>query len=298
MRIGAYECLTAMAPAGSGSARWCVAERDGRRYFLKQFLSPVSANAAYRSVRELQAARCAAFEKRKRRLYEALGCVPGGGAVPVADFFLLGGHYYAASEYIENMRTLEEARGYAPRFKRAALYGLARALSRLHAQGVVHADLKPEHILVERAGDAVRVRLIDFDSGFLEGEPPDEIEGDPLYMAPEAYLRMRGENVPVTRAADTFALGVLTHWLWAGGPPRTRAAYPYEAALEGGSLAFSADVPLPYRWQIKRMLAADPATRPGDGELERFFAPVETPAPPKGRAGGLERLMKKDAPTF
>ena len=41
MRIGGYECQTPLATAGSGGARWCVAVKDGRRYFLKQFLSPV-----------------------------------------------------------------------------------------------------------------------------------------------------------------------------------------------------------------------------------------------------------------
>jgi len=218
MRIGGYDCETPLRTAGSGGARWCVATRGGRRYFLKQFLTPVQpvpGAAMSPALREKRLMRCEAFEARKRALYAALRCALGDCAVPVTDFFAFEGRYYAASEYIPTpFETFDTIGLVQPRTARELLFALAVCLGSLHAQGVVHADLKPEHVMLTREGDGFRVRLIDFDSGFLEGDPPTEprdIEGDPVYLAPETYLRMTGETAALTRQVDTFAFAAIAH---------------------------------------------------------------------------------------
>ena len=285
MKIGAYECLTPFVTAGSGSACWCVAEKDGQRWFIKQFLSPVrpqtdDGTPLYRR----RVARCEAFEEGKRRLYAALACVLGESLVPVSDFFLEQGHYYSVSEYIADPALcFENARDLQPHTTRELLHELALCLLRLHAQGVVHADLRPDHALMQLEGRRYRVRLIDFDSGFLEEEPPDgdAIEGDPVYLAPEAYLRMTGQSAALTRKIDVFAFGAIIHRLWTGALPRMdeRYAYLYEAALDGGDIRLSPALPTAYRWLVKRMLSADPAARPDDAEIERMLAPLREDAP-------------------
>ena len=190
-KIGAYELLTPLQTAGSGSARWCIARRGQRRFFLKEFLSPVyPAENANPVLREKQLARCRRFEEKKRRLYSAMSCVIGDTLVPVTDFFRFGLHYYAVSEEIPEPRlTGESAVETLPmEDKREILLSLALCLQRLHLQGIVHADLKPEHVLLRKGELGYEARLIDLDSGFLADDPPapgGDTEGDPVYLAPE-----------------------------------------------------------------------------------------------------------------
>ncbi|NLI21277.1 MAG: protein kinase [Clostridiales bacterium] len=303
MRIGVYECETPFATAGSGSALWCVARKGGRRFFLKQFLTPVrpAASASVsQTLRRRQMERCAVFERRKRALYEALLCALGDCAVPVVDFFMFDGRYYAASEYVQTpYDTFDTLGALPPRMSRQLLYELARCLGRLHAQGVVHADLKPEHVLLQREGERYRVRLIDFDSGFLEDDPPAEprdIEGDPVYLAPETFLRMLGEPRTLTRRLDTFAFGLIAHKLWTGRLPETGAdgrAYVYEAVLAGEAAELSSTLPTAYRWLIQKTLSLDPEDRPDDGLLERLLSPPAGESRPAGgMVNGLSRYLK------
>ena len=277
-KIGAYEPLTPLQTAGSGSARWCIARREGRRFFLKEFLSPVypseSANVV---LREKQLARCRRFEEKKRRLYSAMSCVIGDTLVPVTDFFRFGLHYYAVSEEIPEPRlTGESATETLPvEEKREILLSLALCLQRLHLQGIVHADLKPEHVLLRKGPLGYEARLIDLDSGFLADDPPapgGDTEGDPVYLAPEAFLRMTGESTVVGPAIDTFAFGAILHRLWTGVLPETDAPYLYEAALENRPIRVSAQLPPAYGQAVSRMLDAEATHRPSDGELVKLFS--------------------------
>ena len=301
-KIGAYEPLTPLQTAGSGSARWCIAQRGTRRFFLKEFLSPVypveNTNAV---LREKQMARCRRFEEKKRRLYSAMSCVIGDTLVPVTDFFRFGLHYYAVSEEIPEPRLTGESsvETLSRKEKREILLSLALCLQRLHLQGIVHADLKPEHVLLRKGTLGYEARLIDLDSGFLTEEPPapgGETEGDPVYLAPEAFLRMTGEAADIGPAIDTFAFGAILHRLWTGALPETDAPYLYEAALEQRPIQISAQLPPAYGQAVRRMLDAEPSHRPSDGELVRLFAqPFEKDEKPPltGEAlNGLSRFFR------
>ena len=248
-KIGAYDPLTPLQTAGSGSARWCIARRGTRRFFLKEFLSPVyPAENANPVLREKQLARCRRFEEKKRRLYSAMSCVIGDTLVPVTDFFRFGLHYYAVSEEIPEPRlTGESAVETLPmEDKREILLSLAMCLQRLHLQGIVHADLKPEHVLLRKGELGYEARLIDLDSGFLADDPPapgGDTEGDPVYLAPETFLRMAGEQADMDPAIDTFAFGAILHRMWTGALPETDAPYLYEAALEKQPIRISNQLP-------------------------------------------------------
>jgi non-specific serine/threonine protein kinase len=100
---------------------------------------------------------------------------------------------------------------------------IARAVAAVHGIGVLHKDLKPANILVEKVGDADRVRLADFgsgrliertvfdtfgitDPGSLEAELAGEESrsGTAAYRAPELV----GDAMP-TIASDIYALGLI-----------------------------------------------------------------------------------------
>ena len=220
--------------------------------------------------------------------------------VPVIDFFQYERRYYAVSEAVaEECQCLETAAEMDDGQKRALLYELALCLQRLHTQGVVHADLKPDHVLLVRRPEGWKPRLIDLDSGFLEHEPPQhsrDMEGDPVYLAPEAFLRMIGQEVRVDRKLDTFAFGIMIHQLWTGEMPgfdQQRYQYLYEAVLEGAQIMLSSSLPQEYHAVVKGMLSLQPEDRPEDAQVTALF---ETrPSVQRSRASrpvnGLMRRM-------
>lgn len=300
--IGGYEPVTPLKTAGSGSARWCIATRGLERFFLKQFLSPVfpvdESNALGRKQRE----RCLAFERRKQRLYIALSCVIGDTLVPVVDFFRFERRYYAVSEAVSDAHiTAEETDGLSENDKRALLFELMLCLQRLHTQGIVHADLKPEHVLLLRHPSGLHARLIDLDSGFLMDDPPQsgrEMEGDPVYLAPEVFLRMTGHDAPLGPGVDTFAFGAMMHVIWTGALPsfdREKYTYLYEASLDGGAITLDSRLPPEWRDALIAMLSHDPASRPSDAELVTLLSEPFSHTHTDGDArplNGLSRFMK------
>ena len=298
--ISGYRLLTPMRTAGSGSARWCFAARGLERFFLKEFLTPVWPVQEDTMLGRKQCERCETFEDQKQRLYTAISCVIGDTLVPVIDFFQYERRYYAVSEAVaEECQCLETAAEMDDGQKRALLYELALCLQRLHTQGVVHADLKPDHVLLVRRPEGWKPRLIDLDSGFLEHEPPQhscDMEGDPVYLAPEAFLRMIGQEVRVDRKLDTFAFGIMIHQLWTGEMPgfdQQRYQYLYEAVLEGAQIMLSSSLPQEYHAVVKGMLSLQPEDRPEDAQVTALF---ETrPSVQRSRASrpvnGLMRRM-------
>ncbi|MFK8110727.1 MAG: protein kinase [Rubripirellula sp.] len=86
---------------------------------------------------------------------------------------------------------------------RAVLGQIAQGLMYAQEAGVIHRDLKPGNVLVDRSG---LVKLTDFGlSKLLESEVPEgKAVGTPSYMPPEQF---RSENIGPE--ADWYALGCL-----------------------------------------------------------------------------------------
>lgn len=101
-----------------------------------------------------------------------------------------------------------------------AVLDVARALSAVHAESVVHRDVKPHNVLMREDGRAV---LADFGVGSYRGAPGitryPYLPGTPAYRSPEAwrYLRERARQPGARYAAgpadDLWALGVSLYWL-------------------------------------------------------------------------------------
>jgi hypothetical protein len=136
---------------------------------------------------------------------------------------------------------------------------VAAALAAAHRHGILHRDVKPKNILLDRDG---RARLTDFGSARMEGDATitrtGAIVGTLAYMAPETAEGRRGDA-----RSDVFALGMTLFHAAAGRlPDRPSPHLPLPPSATGYSpIAFDANVPLWLGHVIARATCADPADR-------------------------------------
>ncbi|MFF2040658.1 serine/threonine-protein kinase [Kitasatospora sp. NPDC058170] len=137
--------------------------------------------------------------------------------------------------------------------------GICEGLAHLHRSGWVHADLKPENVLIGRDGE---VRISDFGLAIeLTGTHGHSAPiGTPDYLPPERWREPLGEHgIKVRTTADIWALGIVIHEVFTAGvppfpgtTPTSRSAAAQQYAEGRAALRLAPSVP-PF-W---RALAAD-----------------------------------------
>src|ERR687884_640362 len=265
--VNGYTILEDFRVVGAGLSKWTFAAKDGRQYFVKEFLSPTypdehAPGSAQTKMRKRQ--RCAAFERHHRRIQEALAAVSGlgGNLIVTLDFFRWGAKYYKVTEKVE-VSGLEPADVAALAFpdQLVLLKTVAHSLRILHDRGIVHGDLKPSNVLIKRTELGYTTKLIDFDSSYIVGNPPppEEIVGTMNYYSPELVRYIQGSAAPgeLTEASDIFALGLIYAEYLNGSMPAFDPAH-HEAAiavLHGQALRLGPSrAPAPVVELVERML--------------------------------------------
>lgn len=104
--IKGYKILEDFKVAG-GMSKISFAEKDGKTYFIKEFLAPkypTSDSPGSERIKEQKRIACDEFEKHHRDLNNAIGkcCAgTGGNLIYAIDFFRDGTSYYKVTEKID-----------------------------------------------------------------------------------------------------------------------------------------------------------------------------------------------------
>ncbi|MFJ3302361.1 protein kinase [Streptomyces sp. NPDC086549] len=154
--------------------------------------------------------------------------------------------------------------------------GLVAALRQVHAGGVLHRDIKPGNVLVERGGG--RVVLTDFGIAAIQDAKAltmvGMLVGSPDYMAPE---RVSGR--PQGPPSDIWSLGATLCAALGGRSPFSRdttLATLHAVLYEEPELPAAAG---PLRDILAALLEKEPTVRAGLAEMEDALWPVAYPSP-------------------
>ncbi|PYK62562.1 MAG: hypothetical protein DME21_05905 [Verrucomicrobia bacterium] len=175
------------------------------------------------------AGRDPSFAERFTREARALARLNHPNIVSVYDFGQAREFYYFIMEFVDgvNLRQLEQSRRIAPAEALGIVPKICEALQYAHEEGIVHRDIKPGNILLDKKG---RVKIADFGlAKLLDKEANDftltrsqQVMGTPHYMAPEQIEKPQ----EVDHRADIYSLGVVFYEMLTGELPMGRFAPP------------------------------------------------------------------------
>ena len=136
-------------------------------------------------------------------------------------------------EFVDGRRCSQVLRERSPLEPREAMEIASQFLAGLeaiHQAGLIHRDVKPDNVMITRAG---RVVVMDFGLARPQAEEAVTVAGTPAYMAPE---QARGTGIDAR--ADMFAAGiVLAEMVGAAGAGRRCAEAIVDAARRGPAAA-------------------------------------------------------------
>src|SRR5256714_6863424 len=158
--------------------------------------------------------------KRFRREAEAAASLDHPGIVPIYEVGERDGSCYFSMQFIEGGQLDEVVRRTPISIRQAAelIAKVARTVHYAHEHGILHRDIKPGNILLDKSGephltDFGLARLLDTQSNVTR---TIDVLGTPSYMAPE---QAAGETTKLSKATDVYGLGAVLYQLLTGHPP-------------------------------------------------------------------------------
>ena len=286
--VGLYKQLTSWTSEGAGTAEWCKAEKDGRQYFIKKFLSPVYPSKDLGLPEKKYQARIDKFhnaEKARKSMYNALRENDTSGVLVIPEEVMnFQYHICTVAPFVVGNVEPNKICMLSEWQRLVLMRTLTLALMNVHRAGVVHCDMKPENVMVYQNpenGSCV-LKLIDFDSSFMEQNPPDDIAGDPAFFAPEAYAMASTPGIKLDQQIDIFALGIIFHYFWTGRLPEKDADQTLgQYVLKDKEPSLDPSVPGSLRYIIKQTLVKEPDKRIRDEEIYKGLGEILNTFPVK-----------------
>ncbi len=275
--LGKYKILEKLGSGGMGHVYLCEHKHMRRRVAVKVLPTAKAADAS-------------ALERFYREA-RAAAALDHPNIVHAYDIDQDETLHFLVMEYVDGANLQEIVKKSGPLDPlRAAHYirQAAIALEHAHHSGLVHRDIKPGNILVDRSGvvkvlDMGLARFFNDEDDILTKKYDENVLGTADYLAPEQAI----DSHEVDIRADIYSLGATFYFLLAGRTPfgegttaqkliwhQTRRPRPLHE--------IRADAPLPLLDVIEKMMAKDKAQRyQTPAEVADALAPfTETPIPP------------------
>jgi len=138
---------------------------------------------------------------------------------------------------------------------------VATGLNAMHQRGFVHCDMKPNNILLNKAGS---IKIIDLGQSCRIGTTKQRIQGTPDYIAPEQVKRK-----PLGPKTDIFNLGATMYWALTGHnvptliPKKDSFGLPIQQEFKPPH-EIRDQLPLPVSKLVMDCVKEEPAERPQD----------------------------------
>ena len=280
--INGYRILHDFIVAG-GMSKISFAEKGGKEYFIKEFLSPkypLPDSPGSEKVKAQRRKACEEFEKHHRELNRKIGSKVsfGGNLVFAVDFFRNGTCYYKVTEKIDTTSMSCEDIANLPLEKILLISKcVCHSLRILHTLNIVHGDLKPDNILIKKTSLGYSGKLIDFDDSYFSGNPPSDREslvGTPEYYSPEqaTYIMDEEEEISgttLTLKSDIFTLGIIFCEYFTGKKPvlPSDCGSTWLCVEKSGSFSYAKEIPTVIKNIIDWMLRKNPNERPTINEV-------------------------------
>lgn len=258
-KIGRYEILDKLGQGAMGVVYKAMDPNIGRIVALKTMTQ--SANLPEEQRKE--------YAKRFFREAQSAGALQHPNIVTIYDMDEDEGIPFIAMEYIEgkSLSKMIEEKGKIPVFEAISIIKqVAEGLSFAHEKGIVHRDIKPDNILVDRNRRAV---VTDFGIAHLEESNltrTGEVLGTPFFMSPEQILEGK-----LDRRSDLFSLGVVFYLMLTGKRPfkgETISSICYHIVhTVPDQLPDDGSIPTPLISILNKLLEKDPERRYPSGKV-------------------------------
>jgi eukaryotic-like serine/threonine-protein kinase len=270
--VGKYRVLERLGSGGMGSVFLCEHVLMRRRVAVKvlptaKAADPSSLERFYREAR-------------------AVAAVDHPNIVHAYDIDKDESLHFIVMEYVEGPSLQEMVRRSGPiGFERACNYisQAAQGLDHACRAGLVHRDIKPGNILVDRTGvvkvlDMGLARFFNDEDDLLTRKYDENVLGTADYLAPE----QADDSHTVDVRADIYSLGGTFYFLLTGKTPFGEGTVPqklmwHRTRQPKPVSSFRGDVPAEVQAVLDKMMAKEPEQRyQSPGEISEALAPWAT----------------------
>lgn len=270
VQIGEYTLRAPLTSNKSGFSKWGFCWKGETEFFIKEFLSPVYPDDSVElgtAMREKRIEECIRWFEEKSHIYNTIVAAQTGNLVVPISFFKFESRFYLVTQKVsESAMDFEVLNRFEMSHKLIVMKVLANSFARLAERNIVHADVKPDNLLIKQTnGGFFTMKIIDWDASYLADNPPepDEVQGDTVYYAPETLLYIIGEPVRLSPKVDVFAMGIIFHQILTGKLPVIKPEYDYiyEAVLSDDPPELDPALPDDFRKLLEGMLQKEPENR-------------------------------------
>ena len=273
-RIGPYEVVGVIGSGGMGVVLKAFDRTLDRIVAIKMLLPHLAASSQARL--------------RFSREGKAAAAVVDDHVLPIYGVDEWNGNPYLVTQYSNGMSLQKRIQDQGPlqlqEILRIAMQS-ARGLAAAHAQGIVHRDVKPSNILLDRTVE--RALLTDFGLARAADDASitrtGTIAGTPHYMSPEQV-----RNEPVDERSDLFSLGCTIYAMCTGRSPfQAESSYAVLRNITDASprpiRSVNVEIPEWFECIVMRLLSKSAGDRFQSAEetaniLERCLAHVQNPS--------------------